>query len=181
MKLNLTDPRTNWKYIAIVIALGLAAGGGVWWYFQNEKKQEIGGKDMIQKDAVVDWVGVYEYSEFAAPNQTWVYTLQIERQESGLEAVLQGELRIDGFQTLARIGVATREDSINKKQLDILFDHYLPEDIHYTEQYQKGDALFSLEKSTEKEYKVVWDKLYPNLSENKEEAVFIKTEVIDKD
>ena len=104
------------------------------------------------------WVGTYEYGEFApsdfGSNQTWVYNLEIYKEENQLKA----RLDIDGFQALIRIQAITRENNGN---LDIIFDSYLPKSM-YTP-HKKGDVLFSLEKVLEENYKIIWNKLRSNL------------------
>ncbi|MBI2642509.1 MAG: hypothetical protein HYW97_01570 [Candidatus Wildermuthbacteria bacterium] len=109
-----------------------------------------------EKASVVNWAGVYEYSEFAPPNQTWVYTLKIYKEDS----IRKANLDIDGFQTLTRLQAVAKEQD---GKLDIIFDSYRPENIG--EPYQKGDLLFSLKKVSGDEYQILWNKMRSNLLE----------------
>jgi hypothetical protein len=102
------------------------------------------------------WIGTYEYSEFAPPNQTWFYTFEVYRSVDQIKAWLV----IDGFQTQARIQASVQEKDGN---LDVIFEGYRPENIG--EPYQQGDLLFSLEKVSDGEYKILWNKLQSNLKE----------------
>ena len=135
------------KFLILVIVAILVAGGVfAWWYLK-------------EKPPIVDWAStyeLYEYSEFAPPDQTWVYTLRIYRQDS----IRKANLDIDGFQTLTRLKAIAKEQGGN---LDIIFDSYRPENIG--EPYQKGDLLFSLKKISDSEYQILWNKMKSNLLE----------------
>lgn len=121
--------------IWIIGVLVVVFAGGFFAWQKIEKSKEIA------KEPLIDWAGTYEYSEFAPPNQTWVYGLDIYKEGSQLKA----RLDIDGFQTLFRIQAIAKE---HNKNLDIVFDSYRPGNS-YT-RYQQGDLLFSLKKFQKK-------------------------------
>lgn len=47
------------------------------------------------KSRTVHWASVYEFSEFAPPHETWVYTLTLQEGSTAT-------LNVDGFQTMYR-------------------------------------------------------------------------------
>ncbi|KKS90261.1 MAG: hypothetical protein UV65_C0018G0005 [Parcubacteria group bacterium GW2011_GWF2_43_11] len=150
--------RETLKLTALVLAILLFTSWGIlaWQYWPLLSKGSPAGIGTGQKISIVDWTGIYEYSEFAPPNQTWVYKLEIYKEGNQLKA----QLDIDGFQTLTRIQAIAKENDGN---LDIIFDSYLSESGG--ELYKKGDLLFNLEKISEENYKIIWNKLQSNLLE----------------
>lgn len=114
----------------------------------------------IKKALAIDWTGIYEYGEFApgvyGSDQTWAYKLEIYKEDNQLRA----RLDIDGFQTLTRIQATAEEMDEN---LDIVFDSYGSENMY--EPYEKGELLFSLGKTSDENYKIIWNKLRSNLKD----------------
>lgn len=147
------------KIWIIVIALVLIAGGFFAWQYFGDSWQKATTPERETKAPSTEWVGTYEYGEFApsdfGSDQTWVYNLKIYKEENQLKA----QLDIDGFQALIRIQAIAKENNGN---LDIIFDGYLPESM-YTP-HKKGDVLFTLEKISKENYKIIWNKLKSNLS-----------------
>lgn len=129
---------------------------------ENAKKIKGGA------DETANWTGTYEYGEFASSsfgsNQVWDYKLKIYKEGEQLKA----QLDIDGFQTLTRIQAIARELNGN---LDIIFENYRPENIGGA--YQKGNLLFSLEKTSDIQYKIIWNKLKSNLIPPLSDATFM--------
>lgn len=130
--------------IGVVIPLVLLGGVFAWQYLK-------------EKASITNWDGIYEYSEFAPPNQAWVYTLKIYKEDN----IRKANLDIDGFQTLTHLQAVAEEHDGN---LDIIFDSYRPENIG--ELYQKGDLLFSLKNISDDEYQILWNKIKSNLLES---------------
>lgn len=152
--MNYTKPTTLLIITVILIVGGLFAWK-FWW----------------TSPSVIDkWVGEFEYTESIPSGiQPMVmrYTLNISETDNELKALLS----IDGYQTLHRIEGAAK---LNGKKLDIFFEKFLPEHIGSNEVYQKGDMLFSLEKVSDKEYKILWTKMKSLLLDGEVQAKFTK-------
>ena len=147
----------------LVIAVILTGLGGMYYFRQHQaKKVSLSSVNSFPKE----WVGEYHYSEFTPPNQTWVYKLTVSQEGNAL-------LDVDGFQTLVRIQASVKE---NNGRLEIVFDNYGPENTYA--RYQKGDLLFSLGKSSDSKYKILWDKLKSNLLTPPVDAVFTKISTV---
>ena len=131
---------------------------------------------LLQSDSTPDsayrWVGTYEYSEFgpsnSGSNQTWVYQLIILSDEGQLGI----SLNIDGFQTLVRIMANAIE---RDGKLDIVFEDYGSDNLF--PQYEKGEALLSLEKVTEEKYKILWGAMASYL-QDPGDAQFLKKNIL---
>lgn len=100
---------------------------------------------------LTNWVGTYEYGESAPPDEVWIYILEIYKDG-------KANLNIDGFQTMTRILATAKE---NNGKLDIIFSGYAPDNIYGN--FQKGDLLLSLQKTSSENYKIIWNKMTPNL------------------
>ena len=63
----LTQAKTNWKFLLIVIVLAIIVGGGIWGYLQmTEKEFEIPPVDILERvigDETVDWL-TYRNEEY---------------------------------------------------------------------------------------------------------------------
>lgn len=99
--------------------------------------------------------GVYEYSEFAPPNQTWIYTLT--REQMGADTS-SGRFYIKGFATHygMRVKLETVGDTTN-----VIFrnDEPLVDGTKFVE----GDVLISFKVTSAGNYVITWDKLKSNL------------------
>lgn len=146
--------------IIIIVAVAVVSVGGIFAYqyfaakSQQGQNQEIANKDII---------GNYSYDEYAPPDEGWVYDLEMYQEGNQLKA----KLNIDGFQTLTRIlaDVVKNNDNLN-----IIFNSYGPDNMYSS--FKTGDRIFSLEKTSDSSYKILWDKMQPqvpaDLSSNNE-------------
>src|SRR3990170_1187379 len=99
--------RTETKLLLVVaLAAIIIAVGGLLLLrtISPSAPERIPETEQVQQtqETNVDWTGVYEYVEFAegiGSNQTWVYTLEIYKDQEELKT----NLNIDGWQTLTRI------------------------------------------------------------------------------
>ncbi len=151
--------------ILIIILVTGVVGVSVLFLSQNIGKTNIGksifiDKERTEKMSTVDWIGLYEYNEFApsihGSNQTWDYKLKIYVEENEINS----QLDIEGFQTFISAKVVIKErDEI----LDVFFDSHLSEDSLAS--YERGDLLFALERVSDKECRILWNKMRSNLLE----------------
>jgi hypothetical protein len=180
--------------IIVVLTIFLIVGGILFWQYFGITEQEMEEPGKEVKMLTNDWVGTYEYGEFAlgvaASNQIWSYDLEIYEKENKLKA----RLNIDGHMTLVRIQAVTKERGGN---LDIFFDSHLSEDSSLVckksensfVSCEKGDLLFTLEMISDKEYRILWNKMKSNLLEPgdarfkkilPEEDVFEEDEILEE-
>ena len=111
------------------------------------------------------WAGTYNYSEFAPPNENWVYTLNVAAGSNPHQA----SLSIDGFQTQQRLNVQGVERG---GDLDIVFISYGAGNV--LTPYHTGDLLFTLSPGSKGRYPVTWHALLPQIPADKQGAVFTK-------
>ena len=157
--------RTETKLLLVVaLAAIIIAVGGILLLrtISPSAPERIPETEQVQQtqETNVDWTGVYEYVEFAegiGSNQTWVYTLEIYKDQEELKT----NLNIDGWQTLTRIQATAQE---HNGSLDIVFDSYAPENATLRG-LQKGDLLFSLKRLSDSEYEILWGEMESNLFE----------------
>ncbi|MFW6016143.1 MAG: DUF5991 domain-containing protein [bacterium] len=120
--------------------------------------KEDSEKDVTDEetDALESWVGEYEFSEFAPPDQNKFYEISLYKENSNYYA----DISIDGFQTIIRLQtkVIGDENSIN-----LVFEKYLPDNLF--ESYNKGDILLSFEKENSEIY-TSWGEIKPMLESN---------------
>ena len=104
-----------------------------------------------------EWVGDYEFYEFAPPNINMQYSINIYKENGEYYA----KINIDGFQTNRRIKakVQSKKDSI-----DLVFDAYLLDSTG--EDLNKGDVLLNFKKVNSK-ILTNWEKIQPMLLKNK--------------
>lgn len=114
------------------------------------------------------WEGTYIYGEAVPGIGSAIvmdYKLKVFRENNQLRAYLD----IDGFQTATKIEAIAKP---HNEQLYIFFDKYRPGNVG--EIYKNGELLFSLEKISEKDYKIIWYRLQPLILESKDSTIMIK-------
>jgi len=109
-----------------------------------------------------EWIGNYEFYEFAEPNINMVYTIIIYEDSD----VYYADVSINGFQTMKRIRAQLTG---NSKSIGLVFDKYLPDNVF--ESLIPGDVLLTFSNSGS-EIITEWIKLQPILSENKVEGFY---------
>ncbi|MCP3772181.1 DUF5991 domain-containing protein [Paenibacillus sp. MZ04-78.2] len=120
------------------------------------KPEEV--KTAIASSPLESWVGEYEFSEYAPPNQNMFYQISIYKEGKSYYA----KIDIDGFQTMERLQAQVEGDG---KAIKIIFDKYLPDNLW--EPYQPGDILLRLEK-TDSALNTFWEKIQPMLKDQGE-------------
>lgn len=122
----------------------------------GNKPEEV--KTTIASSPLESWVGEYEFSEYAPPDQNMFYRIKIYKEDISYYAIID----IDGFQTMERLQAHVEGDG---KALKIIFDKYLPDNLG--ESYNPGDILLRLEK-TDSALNTFWEKIQPMLKDQGE-------------
>ncbi|GMX64024.1 hypothetical protein Elgi_33670 [Paenibacillus elgii] len=117
----------------------------------GNKPEEV--KTTIASSPLESWVGEYEFSEYAPPDQNMFYRINIYKEGKSYYATID----IDGFQTMERLQAKVEGDG---KAIKIIFDKYLPDNLG--ESYNPGDVLLRLEK-TDSALNTFWEKIQPML------------------
>jgi hypothetical protein len=152
------------KRTIVILIIVLVAGASVLFFIQNIGKTDIEnifiGKERTEEMSIMDWIGIYEYSELApgthGSNQTWDYKFKIYEKKNEIRS----QLDIEGFQTFISAKVVIKE---RDEVLDVFFDSHLSKDSFAS--YEKGDLLFALERVSDEEYRILWNKMKSNLLE----------------
>ena len=120
-------------------------------------------------DALVEWVGIYVFSEFYPPNINMIYGIEIFKEKDDYVAYIN----IDGHLTLNRLKTKVSGDA---DTIELLFETYLPDSINFGgEPYNEGDLLLRLKQSN-KAILTEWGELKPIISGNEQEGTyFVKT------
>lgn len=148
--------------IAIVVVIALAVIAGIWYYEEVHQTSTA-----IQSDSAFfdkSWIGDYTFSEYAPPNETWVYDLTVLNSSSGPSAALD----INGFQTEISLMASVQESTSGT--LSIFFQKDNGSGPPLT--YSAGDPLFSIMK-TNKGDTIMWEKMQPMLAHDLNGAIFI--------
>ena len=104
------------------------------------------------------WIGLYSFGEGIPNRRIWGYNMWIYEKDNAYYA----EISIDGHMTVKRLLATVRGDVNN---VEIVFEGYFSRsDNAY---YSVGDTLFNLERK-ENEILTYWDKLQPNIDDNRE-------------
>ncbi|PUA37040.1 hypothetical protein C8Z91_22085 [Paenibacillus elgii] len=122
----------------------------------GNKPEEV--KTIIASSPLESWVGEYEFSEYAPPDQNRFYRISIYKEDKSYYATID----IDGFQTMVRLQGQVEGDG---KAVKIIFDKYLPDNLW--EPYSPGDVLLRLEK-TDSALNTFWEKIHPMLKDHDE-------------
>ncbi|WP_010491769.1 DUF5991 domain-containing protein [Paenibacillus elgii] len=122
----------------------------------GNKPEEV--KTTIASSPLESWVGEYEFSEYAPPDQNRFYRISIYKEDKSYYATID----IDGFQTMGRLQAQVEGDG---KAIKIIFDKYLPDNLW--EPYSAGDVLLRLEK-TDSALNTFWEKIQPMLKDDGE-------------
>ncbi|KZE79421.1 DUF5991 domain-containing protein [Paenibacillus elgii] len=122
----------------------------------GNKPEEV--KTTIASSPLESWVGEYEFSEYAPPDQNRFYRISIYKEDKSYYATID----IDGFQTMERLQAQVEGDG---KAIKIIFNKYLPDNLW--EPYSPGDVLLRLEK-TDSALNTFWEKIHPMLKDDRE-------------
>ncbi|XOK63212.1 DUF5991 domain-containing protein [Paenibacillus elgii] len=122
----------------------------------GNKPEEV--KPATASSPLESWVGEYEFSEYAPPDQNRFYQIKIFKEDKSYYATID----IDGFQTMERLQAKVEGDG---KAIKIIFDKYLPDNLW--EPYSPGDVLLRLEK-TDSALNTFWEKIQPMLKDDGE-------------
>ncbi|WP_088834056.1 DUF5991 domain-containing protein [Paenibacillus tyrfis] len=122
----------------------------------GNKPEEV--KPTIASSPMESWVGEYEFSEYAPPDQNRFYRISIYKEDKSYYATID----IDGFQTMERLQAQVEGDG---KGIKIIFEKYLPDNLW--EPYSPGDVLLRLEK-TDSALNTFWGKIHPMLKDHAE-------------
>ncbi|WP_163854794.1 DUF5991 domain-containing protein [Paenibacillus elgii] len=120
----------------------------------GNKPEEV--KTTIASSPLESWVGEYEFSEYAPPDQNRFYRISIYKEDKSYYATID----IDGFQTMERLQAQVEGDG---KAIKIIFNKYLPDNVW--EPYSPGDVLLRLEK-TDSALNTFWEKIQPMLKDD---------------
>ena len=119
----------------------------------------------IGDNSLNDWIGHYKFYEFAEPNMNKFARIEIYKNNEEYFA----NVNIDGWMTMKRIIAKISGD---KNKIDILFEGYDADDVHY-EPLVKGDILLSLSKE-DSQIITAWGEITPMLKENEKDGVYFQ-------
>ncbi len=148
------------KYIIGVLLMAVIAIGAI---VLSQKNNGVPAADTVAFNGAIEpsdplpwWFGYYEYTEFAPPDETWVYSLRMALPAGSPRAILN----IDGFQTESRLLADVKE---NGDLVQLIFDNYQVGNVREN-RFQKGDILLSLRKGANGNLEIVWGKMKSNLT-----------------
>lgn len=128
----------------------------------NNSSQAV-AKSTVTAD-LDSWIGVYDFSEYAPPDQNVFYSISIYKEDNKYYA----DLSMDGFQTLMRLKAKLVGD---KESVTLYLNNYLPENIG--EPFKEGDCLLNLAKINSDVY-TTWAKVQPLFEKNLTTGIYFK-------
>ncbi len=124
------------------------------WKFILQEK--VTSEQYVDIPAIIDneWIGKYSFDEFAEPNQTRTFYIEVyENDKNELEATIN----IDGFQMMKRI---LAKVDLEDDQISFILKGYLPDNI--IESFEHGSLLLRIKKS-DNGLETYWGEIQPML------------------